>query len=243
MTQDRKLISIVIPALNEEIGIRHTINGIPRLELDMAGYDVEIIVVDGQSSDETREAAENLGAKVIVENVTGYGRAYKTGFRAARGDIIVTSDADGSYPLDRMPIYLRELEENGLDFITTNRFSNLQKNSMNLCHLIGNKILSLTMNILYSVDVRDSQSGMWIMRREFIESIDLCSDAMSLSEEIKIIAFKFFKSMEVDGEYYERIGRPKLSTLYHGWNNFKFLFHFRSKLNSVIKSTMYIKAT
>jgi dolichol-phosphate hexosyltransferase len=202
-----------------------------------------VIVVDGDSSDKTRDAAENLGARVIVENITGYGRAYKTGFAATRGDIIVTVDADGSYPLDRMPFYLQELEEKGLDFITVNRFSNLGENSMSFCHLIGNKILSFTMNTLYSVDVKDSQSGMWIMRREFIEGIDLASDDMSLSEEIKIIAFKYFKSLEVDGNYYERIGTPKLGTLYHGWHNFKYLFKFRPKLNSVLKRKIYLAAT
>jgi dolichol-phosphate hexosyltransferase len=244
LTRDRKnLLSIVIPALNEEAGIRHTIESIPKSELDIAGYNIEVIVVDGDSSDKTRDAAENLGARVIVENITGYGRAYKTGFAATRGDIIVTVDADGSYPLDRMPFYLQELEEKGLDFITVNRFSNLGENSMSFCHLIGNKILSFTMNTLYSVDVKDSQSGMWIMRREFIEGIDLASDDMSLSEEIKIIAFKYFKSLEVDGNYYERIGTPKLGTLYHGWHNFKYLFKFRPKLNSVLKRKIYLAAT
>jgi glycosyltransferase involved in cell wall biosynthesis len=239
----KKLISIVIPAWNEEAGIRHTIDSIPKQGLDIAGYSIEVIVVDGDSSDKTREAAENLGAKVLVENKTGYGRAYKAGFAATRGDIIVTVDADGSYPLDRMTFYLKELEEKGLDFITVNRFSNLGENSMSFCHLIGNKILSLTMNILYGIDITDSQSGMWIMKREFIEEIELSSDDMSLSEEIKIIAFKHFKSLEVDGKYSERIGIAKLGTLYHGWHNFKYLFKFRPKLNSALKRKIYIEAT
>jgi dolichol-phosphate hexosyltransferase len=244
LTRERKqLISIIIPAWNEEAGIRHTIDSIPKRELDIAGYNSEVIVIDGDSSDKTRDTAENLGARVIVENITGYGRAYKTGFAAARGDIIVTVDADGSYPLDRMTFYLKELEEKGLDFITVNRFSNLEKNSMSFCHLIGNKILSFTMNILYGIDITDSQSGMWIMKREFIEGIDLSSDDMSLSEEIKIVAFKYFKSLEVDGKYSERIGTAKLGTLHHGWHNFKYLFKFRSKLNSVLKRKIYIEAT
>lgn len=225
--------------MNEQEGIEHTIKSIPNDELNRAGYSVEIIVVDGASFDKTREVAENLNATVIVENITGYGRAYKTGFSAARGDIIVTADADGSYPLEKIPFYLQELDQKGLDFMTVNRLCRLHKNSMSFVHLIGNKILSLTMKMVYSLDIRDSQSGMWIMRREFIERIELCSDDMSLSEEIKIIAFKFFKSLEVDGEYQERIGRAKLSTIFHGWDNFKYLFYFRPKLNFALRSAVY----
>jgi dolichol-phosphate hexosyltransferase len=235
----KQLISIIIPALNEQEGIGPTIKSIPSEELNRSGYSVEIIVVDGKSFDNTRDVAESLHAKVIVEDITGYGRAYKTGFSAARGDIIVTTDADGSYPLDKIPFYLQELDQKGLDFITVNRLSGLHKDSMSFVHFVGNKILGLTLKMLYSLDIRDSQSGMWIMRREFIERIELCSDDMSLSEEIKIIAFKLFKSLEVDGEYKERFGRAKLSTFSHGWDNFKYLFYFRSKLNFALRSAVY----
>jgi len=56
------------------------------------------MVVDGGSTDHTRETAKRNGAKVIVEPRKGYGRAYKTGFLYANGDIIVTLDGDYSYP-------------------------------------------------------------------------------------------------------------------------------------------------
>ena len=77
------LISIIIPALNEEYGIRKTISGIPLNELrDTLGYDVEILVIDGNSTDLTRNVALKNGAQVIIEDRPGYGRAYKTGFAA-----------------------------------------------------------------------------------------------------------------------------------------------------------------
>ncbi|HYZ94896.1 MAG TPA: glycosyltransferase family 2 protein, partial [Nitrososphaeraceae archaeon] len=93
------MISVIIPALNEELGIRNTISSIPLKEIrDTFGYDVEILVIDGNSTDQTRDVARKAGAQVIVEKQRGYGRAYKTGFAAARGDIIVTLDADNTYP-------------------------------------------------------------------------------------------------------------------------------------------------
>jgi hypothetical protein len=115
-----------------------------------------------------------------------------------------------------------------LDFITINRLKDLEKNSMSLSHYLGNKVLSLLLQILYSINLKDSQSGMWILRRQFCDSINLISDGMSFSEEIKIIAFKFFKSKEVDGTYHPRIGRSSTFRIRkEGIENLVFLFKFR----------------
>ena len=87
-----QLISIVIPVLNEERGIKQTISAIPKNKLSDEGYDLEIIVIDGNSTDLTRDVSRAMGAKVVLEKRKGYGRAYKTGFHEAKGDIIVTLD-------------------------------------------------------------------------------------------------------------------------------------------------------
>ena len=99
-------ISIVIPTLNEEEGIGATIDSIKKEEFEKRGWDYEIIIVDGNSKDKTREIASNKGAKIIIEPRKGYGRAYKTGFSMADGDIIVTGDADGTYPFDEVHKYI-----------------------------------------------------------------------------------------------------------------------------------------
>jgi dolichol-phosphate hexosyltransferase len=226
MELDKKTISILIPSLNEQDGIKKTISSIPAGILHKLGYDVEILLIDGGSNDLTRQIASGMGAKVIVENRKGYGRAYKTGFKSAKGDILVTLDADGTYPAENIPSFVQELNENDLDFVTINRFGRLENGAMSLIHKVGNKILSMSMRLLYSVNVQDSQSGMWIMRRSFVDKIKLNSDDMSLSEEIKIIAFKYFKSIEIDGNYSKRVGDAKLDTILHGWRNLKYLFEF-----------------
>jgi glycosyltransferase involved in cell wall biosynthesis len=165
-------VSIIIPAFNEESGIKNTISSIPRSKIHEQGYCLEILVIDGNSTDLTRDVALQLGAKVIVEKLKGYGRALKTGIYAARGNIIVTIDADGSYPTEFIPEYLQELDEKGLDFISVNRFSKMEKGAMSVMHRIGNKVLSLVMRLLYSVDLKDSQSGMWVMKKKTL-SIEL----------------------------------------------------------------------
>jgi glycosyltransferase involved in cell wall biosynthesis len=233
------LVSIIIPTLNEQAGIERTIRSIPQSAIkETTGSDVEIIVVDGRSTDSTREIATRLGANVILEEQKGYGRACKAGFAAAKGDVLVTIDADNTYPTECIPDYLQQLQRGGLDFITVNRFPLMEKGAMSLTRRVGNKILTSVLRLLYSVNIQDSQSGMWIMKREFVSKIHLFSDNMSMSEEIKIVAFKFFKSKEINGRYSARHGSAKLKVLEDGFKNLKYLLDYRKKVDhSLIESS------
>ncbi len=239
-TNPRKLISIIIPTLNEQDGIEKTIRSIPKKRLSELGYNLEIIIVDGDSNDLTREIAEGMGARVILEKRRGYGRAFKTGFREARGEILVTLDAYLTYPAELIPGYVQSLNEKGLDFITANRFSKVQDGAMDAYHRFGNNVLSLFMRILYLIEVRDSQSGMWVMSRTFIKRINIISDGFSMSEEIKIIAFTFFKALEIDGGYYKRLGKVKLATFGDGWRNLKYLFQYKYLIKDALKSPVNV---
>ena len=222
--RDLKRVSVVIPALNEEEGIGRTIRSIPTDKLKEMGYDVEIIVVDGGSKDRTRDIASSLGAKVIIEKRRGYGRAYKTGFKYATGDIIVTGDADGTYPFELIPELVKVLEEKDLEFINTNRFAYMEKGSMSPLHIIGNKILTWTLRFLFNIEVEDSQSGMWIFRRDLLKRMNLTGDGMEFSEEIKIEAFTKGRAIEIGIPYRRRLGEKKLNSFRDGFRNLLFLF-------------------
>jgi glycosyltransferase involved in cell wall biosynthesis len=219
-------LSIVIPTLNEATGIASTIESIRLDELRRAGFDTEILIVDGGSEDGTIEVARKLGAKVIVEPRRGYGRAYKTGFSRLKSDIIVTIDGDGSYPGDLIPRLVRLLSRNReLDFITTNRFSQRKATEINLLHRLGNFILSLTTRVLFKIKIKDSQSGMWIFRRSALKEILPVSDGMPFSEEIKVKAFLRLKGViEVPIPFRKRIGSAKLKVSRDGFKNLLFLF-------------------
>ena len=88
-------VTVVIPTRNEEAAIVDTIRSIPN---DGWCKKLDFLVVDGNSSDRTRELAAEEGAWVVMEPRKGYGRAYRTGFALAPGEIIVTLDADCTYP-------------------------------------------------------------------------------------------------------------------------------------------------
>jgi len=179
-------VSVIIPTINEEEGIVSTLSELPSGILKEMGFSCEVIVVDGGSSDKTRERAERLGAKVVFEPRRGYGRAYKTGFSACNGDILVTLDGDHTYPASVIPMLVRTMIKKDLDFITTNRLELIEREAMGPLHKLGNRILSVMVRLLFSVNLRDSQSGMWVVSRDVLDRILPDSDQMAFSEEIKI---------------------------------------------------------
>jgi glycosyltransferase involved in cell wall biosynthesis len=225
----RRLLSLIIPALNEEGGIGAVLDEVPRKELAETGWDVEVLVVDGESRDRTREVARGKGARVIVEPRRGYGRAYKTGFAHARGELVATADADATYPVADLPRLVRVLEDERLDFLTTDRFGELDVGAMRASHKVGNWMLSTAARVLFMRRIRDSQSGMWVFRRAALAKLTLTADGMAFSEEIKIEAFRnpALRSKEVPIRYRVRVGDVKLDSWRDGLQNMLFLLRKR----------------
>jgi len=216
-------ISVIIPTLNEEKAVGKVIEMIPRTE------DMEIMIVDGLSTDRTVEIVSELGARVVMEERKGYGRAYKTGFAEAEGEIIVTLDGDLTYPAEKIVELVDHLEKNNLDFISCDRLTKLDKRAMSRKHRFGNWVLKTAANMLFRLHLADSQSGMWVFKKDILSRFVLESDGMPLSEEIKIKAFKHpeIVAEEIPIEYRIREGDVKINSWKDGWYNLKFIFHLR----------------
>jgi len=126
------------------------------------------------------------------------------------------------------------LIDEDLDFITTDRFAELGHGSMSVKHYFGNTILALTLRILYLINLKDSQSGMWIFKKSALKKIQPLGDfddGMPFSEEIKIEMFanKGIKAKEIPSALYAREGDVKIESFSDGWKNQKFLFFKRVK--------------
>ena len=152
--------------------------------------------------------------------------------KKATGDIIVTGDADTTYPFNRIHTYIQQLIDEDLDFITTDRFADLNHGSMSVKHAFGNFILATALRILFFVNIRDSQSGMWIFKKQALERIqplEEFNDGMPFSEEIKIEMFtsKHIKAKEIPSTLARREGDVKLDSFKDGYKNLKFLFKKR----------------
>src|SRR5437868_6939098 len=111
------MISVVIPALNEEGAISSTVVGLKHT-LEVEGLvPYEIIVVDDGSSDATARLAGEAGARIVTHpHNVGYGKSLKDGILSARYDTIVITDADGTYPIEAIPQLVREYQR-GFDMV------------------------------------------------------------------------------------------------------------------------------
>jgi glycosyltransferase involved in cell wall biosynthesis len=211
-------ITVIIPCLNEEAGIERVLRAMPE-------FVDEIIVVDNGSTDRTADVALSLGAKVIHEELRGYGRAYRRGFSCATSDLIVTLDGDHSYPVDGISYLLEAFLHLHVDFLNASRSPVHDSSAMSFKHKFGNLVLSLAMSVLFFRWVRDSQSGMWVLRRSILKDMKLEADGMAFSEEIKIEALRHprIRFGEISILYSSRLGEMKLSPWRDGIQNLAFL--------------------
>ena len=211
-------ITVIIPCLNEEQGIEQILRGMPE-------FVDETIVVDNASTDRTPEVASSLGAKVIREEVRGYGRAYKRGFAVATRDLIITLDGDHSYPIDAISYLIEAFLHLNVDFLNASRFPVRDRAAMSFKHKFGNLVQSLVMSVLYLRWVRDSQSGMWVFRRSILKDMKLEADGMAFSEEIKIEALRNSRIRfgEISILYSSRLGETKLNPWRDGIQNLLFV--------------------
>lgn len=215
-------VTVVIPCLNEEEGIRKVLEAKPE-------WVDQVIIVDNGSTDRTVEVAESFGATVVRESLRGYGRAYQRGFKHAQCDVVCTLDGDHTYPIEDLGRLLDVFLHYQVDFLSACRFPILNQEAMSFKHWIGNKLLSFTMAILFVYPIEDSQSGMWVFKRSVLDKIKLTSPGMAFSEEIKIEVLRHpeLKFKEEHIKYSARKGEIKLQPYRDGIKNILFLLKKR----------------
>ena len=167
-------VSVVIPALNEERNIPHVFARIPP--------DVhQVILVDGESADNTVEVARNARPDVLVVNQTrtGKGNALACGFEAATGDVIAMLDADGSTDPDEIPRFVEALVA-GADFAKGSRFAPGGGSSdITSLRRFGNDCLTGFFNLFYGRNYSDLCYGYNVFWRCFLPVLGL--DAATLA--------------------------------------------------------------
>jgi len=164
----------------------------------------------------------------VAEKTPGYGAAYKSGLKAARSDLVVTMDGDGTYPPEEIPRLVDTLVERRWDFLSACRFPLSDRRAMGLSNRVGNWVLTAAAALLFFKPIRDSQSGMWVLRRTGLERLRLTSNGMAFSEEIKLEAvLRGLAFGEAHIPYGARIGEVKLQKWRDGWDNLLFLVRKR----------------
>lgn len=220
MSGPTQLLSVVIPAYNEQDGIAQIIERVhsARAPLEAAGIALEILIVDDGSKDKTAELALGCADTRVIRHLVnrGYGAALKTGFRHANGEYLAFLDADGTYPPEALPEMCKALVRQGADLVVGSRMSGAAS-EMPLTRRVGNLAFARMLSVLSGVRVQDSASGMRLIRREILPELYPLPDGLdftpamttrALNEQLKIVEFPI--------AYAERIGRSKLSVVRDG---------------------------
>lgn len=210
-------VSVVIPTMNEEASIGRVLD---EVRAALAGWDHEVLIVDTDSQDRTREIAATKGARIVDEPRRGYGRAYRTGFAAAKGDIVATLDADFTYPAARIPEFAELVAGGQADFVSGDRLSQLPADAMTGMHRVGNEILNATFRVFFRYPIRDSQSGMWVFRRSILAGLAVHSSGMPFSEELKLEVIRAgHRFREIPITYRPRVGEKKIRSVRDAMKN------------------------
>lgn len=214
------ILSIVIPAYNEEDGITEIAQRVLAVQpaLKQVGVEqLELLVVDDGSRDRTAEVASHIEGVTLIRHSQnkGYGAALKTGFSQAKGELIGFLDADGTYPPEYFP-KLCQTAMNGHDLVIGSRMAG-EKSQMPLVRRVGNFIFATLLTILGRHRVTDSASGMRVFKREILEHIYPLPDGLNLTPVMSTRALhEGIKIEEVPIPYSERVGRSKLSAIRDG---------------------------
>ena len=201
------LVSIVLPVYNEEAALPLDLEAIDQA-MRGSGLPYELLVIDDGSSDRSAEIAVAKGARVIRHGTNrGYGNAIKTGIREAAGKVIVTTDADGTYPNHEIPRLLQRLEDNDL-IIGARR---TEEGSSRLLRAPAKWIIKRLASLLAQAEIQDLNSGMRAFRKEIAaRHINLLPPGFSLTATLTLVFLcEGYRVGYLPIDYYPRVGRSK----------------------------------
>jgi dolichol-phosphate mannosyltransferase len=225
-------LAIVIPAWNERENLELLLPAL-RETLDGQRVSWEIIVADGGSSDGTAEAAVRRGARVVRQQMRGYGGALLAGFAATSASWVITMDADCSH----RPIFIEELwrHRGEAEVLIASRYVAGGRADMGVFRRLLSHLLNRTYARALSLDIRDLSSGYRMYRREILQNLSLIARDFDVLEEILIRVYaQGWRIREVPFHYSARgSGRSHAHLFAFGWAFLKTLLRMWRLRNSV----------
>jgi len=194
--------SIIIPTMNEIIGIRHTL---PQVDRNWAE---EWIVIDNNSHDGTPEEAKKMGFTVINQTGDGLGDAYRQAVKYASGENILFFSPDGNALPEDIPKLIEKMNDGNYDIVQISRFGkNGKSEDDTLVTAFGNRMFTFIANCFFGGKLTDTLFGFKIIKKRVFEEIKLDGEFLTLEQQMSIKSMKKkLKITEIDGVEPKRIG-------------------------------------
>jgi len=202
-------VSVVMGAYDEVEAVGRVLDAVAEATADRA----EVVVVDS-SSDGTGAVARDRGARVIEQAPRGYGAALSRALSAATRPIVITTDCDDTYPLDRIPDFLAAVDD-GWDVVSGDRLY-WGADAMPPANRLGNAAFALAASLLAGRRFHDVTTGMRAYRRDVLESIAWTENTGLSAELLLRPAMRGYAVRELPIEYDERRGETTLDPLAGG---------------------------
>ncbi len=202
-------VSVAVIARNEEATIGEVVSGV----LPFAD---EILVIDGNSADRTRELAEGLGAKVFIDGGGGKGDGIRKAIEVASGDILVFIDADGSHDPREIPALVAPVLAGEANLVVGSRWTGgsdeLFGDIGKFIRSTGSSIITLSINYRWHVKLTDSQNGFRAISVRAARAIKLEEDIFTIEQEMIMKCLKqgFIVSEAPTHEYRRKVGESQI---------------------------------
>jgi glycosyltransferase involved in cell wall biosynthesis len=217
------MLSLLIPVYNEEGAVEATIRD-AHAALTKSGEPFEIVVIEDGCTDKTQEILQSITlshVRIIHHPINrGYGASLKTGIRRSKGELIATTDADGTYPVAELPAMLAELKKGEADMVIGARTK--KGVQIPLIRRPAKAVVSMLANILTGMKIPDVNSGLRVFRRELGERfMHLYPQRFSFAITITLAGITSdYIVLFHPIDYFKRTGNSSLSAGFNGLRNF-----------------------
>ena len=221
-------LTIIVPVYNEISAIEHSINHLKEIKKKCKNFDMEIIIVNDGSTDGTEKILERMSNDKDIKIIThpenkGYGAALKTGIHASKHQYVAITDADGTYPDERIPEFFEIVINEGLDMLVGARVG--ESVHIPFIRKLPKWVINKMANYMVGTKIPDLNSGMRIMKKDVVKKyFKILPDGFSFTSTITLAMLSNGCQVKyIPINYHQRKGKSKIRPFYDTLNFFRLI--------------------